>query len=215
MSCFLLVMKMCNLGSIAMEETSFTYKPGKERAMKKTVLIVLIAICMIVFAACAAADTQQTVGEASASASEPPSESGLPVAFASPEESATSVMAASPEVSLSVASEAITKTVDKIIDVNALNSVFAADPKLAENGEQMIVGVSGNTLTYNLTFSKDISSTGLPADFKTTMENTLQAAIDQAAKLYPDLPDCTFVYNVINGVTGETILTVTKTYKAQ
>lgn len=182
--------------------------------MKKIFLTVLIAICMITFAACAAAQSDDYVAEASGSESASASESGLPAAFASPQESATPVMAASPGVSLSVASEAITKTVDKIIDVNALNSVFAADPKLAENGEQMIVGVSGNTLTYNLTFSKDISTTDLPADFKTSMETTLQAAIDQAAKLYPDLPSCTFVYNVINGVSGQTMLTVTKEYKA-
>lgn len=200
----------------------------------------MIAICMLVIAACAAAQPQQTVGEASPSDSAlaSPSESGLPSAFASAQAtkavnavesaqaskavdaaasdaaSSTPVMAASPDISVSVASGEIVKTVDKIIDVNALNSVFASDPKLEENGEQMVVGVSGNTLTYNLTFDKDIKIADLPADFKTTMETTLKDAIDQAANLYPDLPSCTFVYNVINGVTGQTMLTVSKDYTA-
>lgn len=186
--------------------------------MKKVLFISLIAICIVSLAACAAAaQPSGSVAEASASgsAAASPSDSGLPAAFASAESSATPVMAdVSPEVSVSVASEAIAETVDKIIDINALNSVFAADDKLAENGEQMVVGVSGNTLTYNLTFDRDIGTADLPADFQTTMESSLQGAIDSASKLYPDLPSCTFVYNVINGVTGQTLLTVSKEYKA-
>jgi hypothetical protein len=204
--------------------------------MKRTIFVAIFVICVLLLTACAASQPGGSVAEAgasgsasaspaesdlsaafaSATASASPSESSLPAAFASTAPSATSVMAGeSPEVSVSVASDAIAKTVDKIIDVNALNSVFAADAKLTENGEQMIVGVSGNTLTYNLTFSKSISASELPADFKTTMETTLQDAINQAATLYPNLPDCTFVYNVINGVTGETLLTVTKMYTAK
>lgn len=191
---------------------------------------------MLSFAACATNQPQQSVAEASVSGSPTASEFGLPAVFQSPEASATAVMAgatssssdmaaaspaasdlavASPQVSVSVATDAASKTVDKIIDVNALNSVFAADTKLAENGEQMIVGASGNTLTYNLTFNKNIGISDLPADFKTTMDTTLQDAINQAVKLYPGLPSCTFVYNVINGISGQTLLTVSKEYSAQ
>jgi glucose/arabinose dehydrogenase len=184
--------------------------------MRRLILIVLIAASLFVLAACAAAQPQQSVAaaEASETASQPVSDSGLPAVFQSASPSSKQVMAgASQQVSVSVSQEAA-KTVDKIMDENALNSVFAANAKLVENGEQMVVGINGNTVTYNLTFSRDIKATDLPSDFTTTMETSLQDAINKAVELYPGLPDCTFVYNVINGVSGQTLLTVSKEYTA-
>ena len=189
---------------------------------KRILLAVVISFGIALLTACSG-EPAQTSAVAASVALESPSAvtSSTPIQTATPEASASPSKSAKPDSAGEDGSEPAKETsapdgsgvsIAQIINQDSVNQEYTSSLKM--EGEDISVSIEEDTFTFNVTLDQDIKPADFTADMQSQYKQDMNRQIQTIISEYPDIPDCVFVYNLMNH-SGESLMQLSQYYTVE
>lgn len=187
---------------------------------KRILLAVVLASCIAALFACSAESAKpSSVGASIALQSESPSPSVTPIQTATvtesstPSESETEVEEPSGQSSEpSSSGDSSGTSVGQVVNADEVNQKYTSS--LKTDGEDIKVAIQDDTFTFNVTLDQDIKAANFISDMQSQYTEDMNKQIQTIISEYPSIPDCLFVYNLMNH-SGEVLMKQTQYYQAE